>query len=120
MLTLLLDDVKKYHILPGTFSSGNTGTVIIIANRKKEREREREQITTNGKYKKMSINNIERPKQWSSLLQFDNKNQTDAKRRTIVMNKLEHWSRKNYFLSAGPRPTLKSCHCLNPIHVRSL
>ena len=64
----------------------------------------------------MSINNIERPKQWSSLLQFDNKNQTDAKRRTIVMNKLEHWSGKKCFLSAGPRPKLKSCHCLNTIH----
>ena len=64
----------------------------------------------------MSINNIERPKQWSSLLQFDNNNQTDAERRTIVMNKLEHWSGKNCFLSAGPRPNLKSCHCLKTIH----
>ena len=64
----------------------------------------------------MSITNIEKPRQWSSLLQFDNKNQTDAERRTIVMNKLEHWSGKNCFRSAGPRPKLKSCHCLNTIH----
>ena len=49
----------------------------------------------------MSINNIERPEQWLSLLQYDNKRQTDAGRRTIVMNKLEHWSGNNCFLSAG-------------------
>ena len=64
----------------------------------------------------MSINNIERPRQWSSLLQYDNKNQTDAERRRIVMNKLEYYSGKNCFLSAGPRLKLKSCHCLNPLH----
>ena len=64
----------------------------------------------------MSINNIERPRQWSSLLQYDNKNQTDAERQTIVMNKLEHWSGKNCFFSAGLRPKLKSCHYLNPLH----
>ena len=65
---------------------------------------------------KKSINNIERPRQWSFLLQYDNKNQTDAERRTIVMNKLEHWSRKNCFLSAGPRSKLKSWQCLKPLH----
>ena len=64
----------------------------------------------------MSINSIDRPTQWSSLLQYDNKKFTDPERRTIVMNKLEHWSGNNCFLSAGPRPTLKSCHCLNPLH----
>ena len=64
----------------------------------------------------MSINNIKRPRQWSSLLQYDNKNQTDAEQRTIVMNTLEGWSRKKCFLSAGPRPKLKSCQCLKPLH----
>ena len=76
--------------------------------RKREEERERDrdkerQYNYKMKTKKMSINNIERPRQGLSLLQCDNKNQTDAERRTIVMNKLEHWSRKNCFLSAGPR-----------------
>ena len=32
------------------------------------------------------------------------------------MNKIEHWSRKNCFLSAGTRPNLKSCRCLNSLH----
>ena len=32
------------------------------------------------------------------------------------MNKLERWSRKNCFLSAGLRPKLKPCQCLNPLH----
>ena len=64
----------------------------------------------------MGTNSIERPKQWLSLLQYDNKNQTDAGMRTIVNNELEDWSRKNYFLSAGPRPKLKSCQCLKPLH----
>ena len=64
----------------------------------------------------MSINSIDRPTQWSSLLQYDNKKFTDPERRTIVMNKLEHWSGNNCFLSAGPRPTLKSCRCLHPLH----
>ena len=64
----------------------------------------------------MSINNIERPRKWLPLFQYDNKNQTDANRRTIIMNKLEHYSGKNYFLSADPRPKLKSCHCLNPLN----
>ena len=64
----------------------------------------------------MSINSIVRPTQWSSLLQYDNKKFTDPERRTIVMNKLEHWSGNNCFLSAGPRPTLKSYPCLDPLH----
>ena len=61
----------------------------------------------------MSINT---PTPWSSLLQYDNKKFTDPERRTIVMNKLEHWSGNNCFLSAGPRPSLKSCRCLHPLH----
>ena len=64
----------------------------------------------------MSINSIDRPTQWSSLLQYDNKNQTDAERRTIVINKLEHWSGKNCFLTAGTKSILKSCLCLNSLH----
>ena len=64
----------------------------------------------------MSINSIDRPTQWSSLLQYDNKKFTDPERRTIIMNKLEHWSGNNCFLSAGPRPKLKSCRCLQPLH----
>ena len=85
--------------------------------REREREREKEIETILAIVKscghillqknntnKMSINNIKRPKQWLSLLQYDRKNQTDAERRTIVMNRLEHWSEKNFFLSADPRP----------------
>ena len=83
--------------------------------REREREREREKgrqyyrqilwpnLTTKVIHT-MSINNIKRPRQWSSLLQYDNKNRTDGEQRTLVMNTLEDWSRKNCFLSAGPRP----------------
>ena len=64
----------------------------------------------------MSINSIKRSKQLSSLLQYDNKNQTDAERRTLVMNKLDHLSGKNCFLSTGPRPKLRTCQCSNLLH----
>ena len=64
----------------------------------------------------MSIDSIVRPKQWLFLLQYDNKNWTDSERRTTVTNKLEHWSGKNCFLTAGPKPILKSCQCLIYLH----
>ena len=59
---------------------------------------------------------IQRPKSWSSLLQFYNKTWTDIDRRRIVMDKLEHWSEFNYFHTPGMNPRLKTCQCLVSLH----
>ena len=41
---------------------------------------------------------MQRPKPWSSLLQFDNKTWTDIDRKIIIIDKLEHWSEFNFFI----------------------
>ena len=59
---------------------------------------------------------LQGPKQWSSILQFNNKTWSDIDRRNIIMDKLEHWSGFNCFYRAGISPKFKICRCLESLH----
>ena len=59
---------------------------------------------------------LQGPKQWSSILQFNNKTWSDIDRRNIIMDKLEHWSGFNCFYRPGISPKFKICRCLESLH----